>query len=327
MKMNVYREQNMKMNARIKSPWDKEKTLIIQDEKGKETSFFPSFVQNVLNPFSVSESLDSKSVTSMNSSLFSHTKGKNSSRIDLSWTLEMEKARKVDSAKKILKDLNQHYENIFKEYDDNVPEKQIFLHSNILYLIAATDGNEDTLGHSQLVASYTMMLSKALGVEDKNHLVNIERGALLHDIGKIGIPESILRKAGPLTALEREIVKEHPFIGYEIIEGFEFLKKAAQVVLFHHESYDGSGYPYGLAGEEIPLEARIFAVADTLDAITSDRPYRKGSNFDVAFSEIERVRGTQFDPVVVDTLFSVPLEKWQRIKEHTEKSLHLYTIH
>ncbi len=183
------------------------------------------------------------------------------------------------------------------------------------------------MGHSQLVARYTMMLTKALGVEDKNYLVNIERGALLHDIGKIGIPESILRKAGPLTALEREIVKEHPLIGYEIIEEFEFLKKAAQIVLFHHESYDGSGYPYGLAAEEIPLEARIFAVADTLDAITSDRPYRKGSSFDVAFREVERARGTQFDPVVVDTLFSVPLEKWQRIKEHTEKSLHLYTIH
>jgi len=327
MKMNVYKRQEMKMNTEINSPSDREKLLIIQDESGKKTHFFPSFVQSPLKSFPADERLDYKPVTSMNSFSFPHPEEKDGSRVDLSWPLEREKARKVDSAKKILKDLSQHYEKIFNEHDDDIPEKQIFLHSNILYLIAATDGNEDTLGHSQLVASYTMMLTKALGVEDNNYLVNIERGALLHDIGKIGIPESILRKAGPLTALEREIVKEHPLIGYEIIEEFEFLKKAAQVVLFHHESYDGNGYPYGLAGEDIPLEARIFAVADTLDAITSDRPYRKGSNFDMAFREIERARATQFDPVVVDTLFSVPIEKWQRIKESTEKSLRLYTIH
>lgn len=326
----------MKIEAETKNPSERQ-TLIIEDEKGEKSSFFPYMAQNGFashldfykRPFSESEDFHSRDL--LDSARLSSTEEKNGSRGYFSWPAEIEKIRKVNSAKQILRDLSRHYEGIFKEYDDksyeNISEKQIFLHSNILYLIAATDRNEDTLGHSQLVASYTLMMTKALGIEDKDYLVNIERGALLHDIGKIGIPESILRKAGPLTALERDVVKEHPLIGYEIIEEFEFLKKAAQVVLFHHESYDGSGYPYGLAGEEIPLEARIFALADTLDAITSDRPYRKGSDFEVAFLEIDKGRSSQFDPLVVDSFFSVPKEKWQQIKEETEESLRLYTVH
>ena len=107
-------------------------------------------------------------------------------------------------------------------------ESRAYLHSSLLHLIAATDGNEDTVGHSQLVARYTLLLTKALGIEDKTFSVEIERGALLHDIGKIGIPESILRKPGPLTDREREIIKEHPYLGYELVEEFSFLRKASQ---------------------------------------------------------------------------------------------------
>jgi putative nucleotidyltransferase with HDIG domain len=166
-----------------------------------------------------------------------------------------------------------------------------------------------------------------MGIEDRTFSTEIERGALLHDIGKVGIPDSILRKAGPLTDKEREIIKEHPYLGYEMVEEFQFLHKASQVVLFHHESYDGLGYPYGLKGEEIPLEARIFAIADTLDAITSDRPYRKGQSFRMALTEIERVRGTQFDPTIVDAFLSVPEEKWQQIKLEMERSHSMYSIH
>ena len=99
------------------------------------------------------------------------------------------------------------------------------------------------------------------------------------------------------------------------------------MVLFHHESYDGRGYPYGLKGEDIPLEARIFAIADTLDAITSDRPYRKGKSFREAFDEIERVRGSQFDPHIVDTLLSIPEVRWQQVKSDTEQSISSYSIH
>ena len=150
---------------------------------------------------------------------------------------------------------------------------------------------------------------------------------MLHDIGKIGIPESILRKPGALTSVEREIIKDHPLIGYELIEEFEFLKKPAQVVLYHHESYDGLGYPYGLAADDIPLEARIFALADTLDAITSDRPYREAKSFEEAFKEIEKGRGSQFDPSVVDAFFSIPKEKWEGIKQETEESFRFYTVH
>ena len=234
-------------------------------------------------------------------------------------------ALKVSSAKRILKHLDRQHEKIFRKQisgleEDNA-EKQRFFNSNLLYLIAATDGNEDTLGHSQLVASYSLLLTKALGVEDKSFLVNIERGALLHDIGKIGIPESILRKAGPLTKKEKEIVEQHPILGYEMIQEFDFLKRAALVVLFHHEKFDGSGYPYGLAGEEIPLEARIFALADTLDAITSDRPYSRGKAFIEAYREIEKCQGGHFDPLLVDAFLSIPVEKWQKIRAKTQISL------
>ena len=241
------------------------------------------------------------------------------------WPVERESRRKVHSARKILRDLNQYYLSLFREADDVVNgdylDKQLFLNSSLLYLIEVTDGNEDTLGHSQFVASYTLMLAKALGVEDKRCLLDMERGAMLHDIGKIGIPESILRKPSALTVVEKEVVREHPLIGYELLGGSQFLSKSAQVVLYHHESYDGSGYPYGLAGDEIPLEARIFALADTLDAITSDRPYRKAMDFDEARLEIEIGRGSQFDPQVVDAFLSVPLEKWQQIKAKTEDKI------
>ncbi|MEA3420892.1 MAG: HD domain-containing protein [Acidobacteriota bacterium] len=205
--------------------------------------------------------------------------------------------------------------------------KQEFFNSSLIYLIAATDGNEDSISHSQLVARYTVMLTRALGIEDLDFLLNIERGALLHDIGKIGIPERILRKPGTLTLTEKEIIKEHPLLGYEVIEEFDFLQKAARVVLFHHEKYDGTGYVYGLTRDEIPLEARIFSVADTLDAITSDRAYQNGQSFMVGLREIEEGRGSQFDPQVVDAFFSIPEERWEEAKADIESSFWVNTIH
>lgn len=336
--MNIVTEK-MEMSTESKNQVERDKTLVIEDETGRRTSFFPFLSQRKFScvfdlykrPFPNSEGLNPGKISGMKSPALLPLEEESVSRGYFSWHMEIEKIRKVNSAKKMLRDLGRHYERIFKqnEYnlDESISEKQIFLNSNLLYLIAATDGNEDTLGHSQLVASYTLMLTKALGIEDKNYLASIERGALLHDIGKIGIPEFILRKAGPLTAVEREVVKEHPLIGYEMIEEFDFIKKAAQIVLFHHESYDGRGYPYELAGEEIPLEARIFAIADTLDAITSDRPYREAGSFDTACLEIEKGSASQFDPLVVDAFFSIPKEKWQQIKEQTEESFRFYTAH
>ncbi len=249
----------------------------------------------------------------------------------LSWQIEGIEAMKVSSARQILRNLDVRHERIFENrtsyFEENSSEEQSFLNSNLLYLIAATDGYEDTLGHSQLVTSYSVLLTRAVGIEHKDFLINIEKGALLHDIGKIGIQEAILRKAGPLTELEKEVVKEHPILGYEIIAELDFLKSAALVVLFHHENYDGSGYPYGLVGEEIPLEARIFTLVDALDAMTSDRPYSKGRSFDEAYREIERCRGGQFDPLLVDVFLSIPKEKWQRIKGEAQLSMASPAIH
>jgi putative nucleotidyltransferase with HDIG domain len=248
-----------------------------------------------------------------------------------SWNMESTEVKKMSSAINILRQMGLHYGKIFKDHTSNpeedIAEKQIFFNSSLLYLIAATDGYEDSIGHSKLVAGYTTLLTKELGIEDKNFLVNIQRGALLHDIGKIGVPEFILRKARALNERERVVLQEHPLLGYEMIEEFDFLRKAALIVLYHHERYDGSGYPFGLIGEEIPLEARIFALTDTLDAITSDRPYRKGKSFEEALREMETCRGSQFDPVLLDVFLSIPVEKWRDIKAQTLASLSIPLVH
>jgi putative nucleotidyltransferase with HDIG domain len=247
------------------------------------------------------------------------------------WIAGQTNAQKIFLAKEAMKDLGLWYEHIFRDRDDleeeDYVERQVFFNSNLIYFIAATDDNEDTVGHSQFVASYTLLLSRELGIENKKFLADIERGALLHDIGKIGIPESILRKKGPLTLIEREIIKDHPLLGFKLIEEFSFLKRAAQVVLYHHEHYDGMGYPYGLAGEQIPLEARLFSLADTVDAITSDRPYRRGRNFEEARREIERYSGSQFDPSLVEVFLSIPEARWRRTKIETLRTLRLPTVH
>ncbi len=204
---------------------------------------------------------------------------------------------------------------------------QAFFNSYLIYFIAATDDNEDNVGHSQYVASYAILLARALGIEDKKFLIDLERGALLHDIGKIGLPRSILRKKGALTALEREIVREHPLLGHLLLQDYPFLDGAKDVVLYHHEWFNGKGYPFGLKGEEIPLSARVFSLADTLDAITSDRPYRKGQPFEVATAEIIKGSGSQFDPSVVDVFLSVPRERWEKAREDALRLFRLPLIH
>jgi putative nucleotidyltransferase with HDIG domain len=239
--------------------------------------------------------------------------------------------RKISLAREVLMRLDQRYRKIFQSQDytheEAGIEKESFLKSNLLYLIAITDGNEDTLGHSQLVSRYTVLFARELGFEDRSFLIDLERGALLHDIGKIGIPEFVLRKDGPLTGQEKDVVREHPLLGYEMIKEFDFLEVSAQVVLYHHERYDGTGYPFGLIGDEIPLAARIFALADTMDAITSDRPYREGKTFEDALKEIEKGRDSQFDPLLTDVFLSISKEKWQDIKENIRISLPLSAVH
>ncbi len=305
--------------------------LVIEDEHGMKTSYHPELIWNGMGHSFLREQKSIHAVRK-NHILLSPLDGvAQESQESDPQIVDIDGSRKIFSAKNILRDISRRYELENQEFSHDSDKlflgSQPYLHSDLLYLIAATDGNEDTVGHSQLVARYTVLLTKALGIEDRVFSVEIERGALLHDIGKILIPDSILRKPGALTNKEREIIKEHPFLGYEMVEEFQFLQKASRVILYHHESYDGQGYPYGLKGKEIPLEARIFAVADTLDAITSDRPYRRGKSFRVAIDEIERVRGIQFDPDIVDAFLSVPEEKWQQIKLETAQPLASYSIH
>jgi putative nucleotidyltransferase with HDIG domain len=173
----------------------------------------------------------------------------------------------------------------------------------------------ETEGHCQRVTAFTITMAKAMNV-DKVSLRHIARGAFLHDIGKMGVPDSILRKPGPLTEDERQIMCKHCEIGYAVLARIPFLREAAEIVLTHQECFDGSGYPRGLKGEEIPLGSRIFAIADTLDAMVSDRPYRKAQPISAALAEIKKFSGTQFDPSVVEVFLGMPEKLWQELREN-----------
>lgn len=238
---------------------------------------------------------------------------------------------KLNKARKALHSLQSWYESTLKANFQTWPlsnrVSQVFFNSHLIYLIALIDDNEDNLGHSQFVAAYALLLAKAMGIEDENFLLDLQRGALLHDIGKIGIPESILCKADRLTPLEREIIKEHPLLGYLILQEYPFFQGASEIVLYHHEWFDGQGYPFGLIGEEIPLAARIFSLADTLDAILSDRPYRRGRDFKAAVKEIEKGSGSQFDPAIVDIFLSIPEKKWQQVRSQAISLFRLPLVH
>jgi putative nucleotidyltransferase with HDIG domain len=173
--------------------------------------------------------------------------------------------------------------------------------------------DSETEGHSKRVTAYTIALARAMGISPAEIKV-IARGAFLHDIGKMAIPDEILRKPSALTSEEQEIMREHCTRGFHILRKIPFLNEAAEIVFSHQEHFDGSGYPTGLRGGEIPIGARIFAIADTLDAITSDRPYRRASSFDAARQEILRCSGTQFDPSVVEVFLKIPNELWHELR-------------
>ncbi|MBI2369966.1 MAG: response regulator [Deltaproteobacteria bacterium] len=181
-------------------------------------------------------------------------------------------------------------------------------------LVSALDARErETTAHSWRVRDYTLHLARVIGVPAAEW-GDIGKGALLHDIGKIGVPDAILLKPGPLTSEEWIEMRKHPEIGYRILEGIAGLERAREIVYAHQERFDGRGYPRGLVGEAIPHGARIFAVVDAFDAITSDRPYRRAQPFSVARQEIERGSGTQFDPQVAEAFLSIPFEEWERIR-------------
>jgi putative nucleotidyltransferase with HDIG domain len=172
--------------------------------------------------------------------------------------------------------------------------------------------DNETAGHSQRVCRYSLEIAQALGWSEKQ-LSGLARGAYLHDIGKLGIPDGILLKPGPLSTDERTVMQRHVEIGFNLVADIPFLAGAAEIILTHHERYDGSGYPCGLKGDDILPSARIFAIADSFDAITSDRPYRRASSFESGRAIIRNCSGTQFDPQAVNAFLAIDEAVWPAI--------------
>src|SRR2546429_1967824 len=181
----------------------------------------------------------------------------------------------------------------------------------------------ETEGHSKRVTAFTIAIAKTMGLSADQIRV-IARGAFLHDIGKMAIPDAILRKPGALDPKEVALMREHSYHGYQIVKRIPFLQEAAEIVYAHQERFDGTGYPRGLKGEEIPLGARMFAVADTLDAITSNRPYRAAQTVEAAREEIERWSGRQFDPEIVRTFISMDKNIWSDLRKEIDAQIHRF---
>ena len=219
---------------------------------------------------------------------------------------------------------NQQLRSAYIEIRDMSDELRDAYTGTLESLVAALDmRDQETRGHSNRVASHSVELARVLGLSDEDEIMMIYRGALMHDVGKIGVPDAILRKPGPLTEEEWVFMRKHSAMGYRILAQVPYLRPAARVVLAHHERWDGEGYPRKLKGEAIPLGARIFALSDTYDAIVSDRPYRKGKSPDEALQEILRCAGTQFDPKVVEA-FEAVFPGWRDEKDgHVASPLYL----
>jgi putative nucleotidyltransferase with HDIG domain len=217
--------------------------------------------------------------------------------------------------------LEQQLENYRHRLEEMVQERTSQLHKALEHIERSYESTLQALGaaialrdnetadHSQRVCRYSLKIARAMGWSDEQ-LASLAKGAYLHDIGKLGTPDSILLKPGPLTADERTLMQTHAQIGFDLVKDIDFLSEAAEIILAHHERYDGGGYPRRLKGDAIPLGARIFAVADTLDAITSNRPYRRASSFEEGRERIRREAGLQFDPEVVSAFLEIPTETW-----------------
>ncbi len=215
----------------------------------------------------------------------------------------------------------QRYENHLEELveqrtvelDKALNSLEAAYRSTLKALTAALETRDsETHGHSERVVTYSLRLGREYGLSSEA-MKALEFGSLLHDIGKIGVPDSILRKPAKLTEEEWVRMREHPMHGQQILRGIEFLEGAARVVAQHHEKWDGTGYPLGLRSEEIDICARIFAVADAFDAITSDRVYRRGKPYEAAAQELDDWAGRQFDPKIVEAFHRVPKSDWEEL--------------
>ena len=202
---------------------------------------------------------------------------------------------------------------VFKQERARAQELRRSYKATVLALANAVEARDAYTGkHAQRVAAYGLRIARAAGVEVDPQ---VEFGFLLHDVGKVAVPDAILFKPGPLTPEERALMVKHPQIGSEILRHIDFLDEAKVVVRHHHERWDGQGYPDGLAGEAIPLAARVFAVADALDALTTDRPYRAACGWADARQVILAGSGSQFDPAIVAAYETLPDEAFVRIRE------------
>lgn len=244
-------------------------------------------------------------------------------------TLSVERALRYQ----VLVEAKRHYEtsleetvrqrtNELRSVNENLNQMLEVLYQNYRATLRALAGalearDVETAGHSDRVVAYSLRLGRELGLAHAE-LIALEQGALLHDIGKIGVPDSILLKRGALTQEEWGRMREHINHGLRIISGIDFLRGAASIVAQHHEKYDGSGYPAKLRGEAIHINARIFAVADAFDAITSNRPYRVAASYEAARDEIVRHAGRHFDPIVVQAFLNVSESEWADIRSIAE---------
>jgi len=213
--------------------------------------------------------------------------------------------------------LERRVEEATRDLAAALKELQVTYWTTLEALGSALDTRDvGTEAHSRRVHGYALATARAHGVPEEL-IKDIEHGVLLHDIGKIGIPDAILLKPGPLTPEEWKIMRTHPEVGRRLVERIPFLRQAAPIVYHHHERWDGTGYPLGLKGEQIPLGARIFAVVDAFDAMTFDRPYSKAISFEAAKAEIRRCAGTHFDPAVVKTFLSIPESVLEEIRRRS----------
>jgi HD-GYP domain-containing protein (c-di-GMP phosphodiesterase class II) len=188
---------------------------------------------------------------------------------------------------------------LFAKVSSYAAEIELSYDATLKALMAALDAKDEVSeGHCERVAKLTIHLARDMGVPEEQ-LMNVERGALLHDVGKIGVPDAVLKKPKALNDMEWEAMRKHPLLAGLIVSKIGFLEGALPILLYHHERFDGTGYPFGLTGDKIPLEARIFSIIDAYDAMTSDRPYRAAMAHEAAMEEVQRNSETQFDPDVV----------------------------
>jgi putative nucleotidyltransferase with HDIG domain len=223
--------------------------------------------------------------------------------------LEALVAARTEQLRKAMQDLEQSYDITLGALGDALDLK-----------------DAETEGHCKRVTAFTVAMARANGLSSDKVRI-IARGAFLHDLGKMAIPDAILCKPGKLNERELAIMREHSYRGYKMVCRIPFLQEAAEIVYAHQERWDGKGYPRGLRGEQIPLGARLFAVADTLDAICSDRPYRAAQPFSVARSEIVAGSGTQFDPAIVDVFLGLPETLWADLRREIETQVAKAEVH